>query len=362
LSFDVLALNGKFKFSPGIIVRQQFVDMDWDYFGPSPMEDERTSVGVFAEGTYSITDDLRLTAGLRYQYDGQKRTGILSANEPGDPNNPTPINFDESFDAFLPRVGLEYDITEDLRVGAFVARGFTPGGFTFVRPSGAQRDDGVTPNLLPEFDEETRWTYEAYVRSKMFDDKVELFANFFYNDINDLQLRETVQVASAPAIFSSVVRNAEKGRTFGAELSVAANPLPWLELSGSLGLLQTEIVEFSEAPTVEGNDLEQAPTFTASFSADVEPIDNLFVGATVSFVDGYFSEFDNDPFEETNFRTTLDLRASYAPTENIEVFAAANNVLDQRELTDVSVFGGGTLLGGSTVKPREFVGGARVKF
>ncbi|MEM9783213.1 MAG: TonB-dependent receptor, partial [Pseudomonadota bacterium] len=361
-SMDITALDGRLSISPGIILRLQDVAMDWDYFGPSPIDDQRTSIGIYAEGTYAITDKLRATAGLRYQRDAQKRDGTLSGNAPGELNNPTTIDFDEAFDAFLPRFGLEYDVTDDLRIGAFAARGFTPGGFTFVRPSGDLAGDGVTPFLLPEFEEETRWTYEGYLRSRHFDDRLELFFNVFYNDINNLQLRETVQVATDPDIFSSVVQNAERGRTFGAELSISAVPTPWLEVSGSLGLLQTEIQEFSAAPDVEGNDLEQAPTFNASFSVDVEPIENLFLGATVSFVDGYFSEFDNDPLEETNFRTTLDFRASYAPIENVELFAAANNVLDQRELTDISIFSGGTRIGGSTVKPREFIGGLRVRF
>lgn len=361
-SMDIVALDGRLTLSPGVILRRQEVEMFWDYFGPTPLDDQRTSVGLYAEATYAITDKLRATAGLRYQYDAQKREGVLSGNEPGQLNNPTPIDFDEAFDAFLPRFGLEYDITEDLRIGAFAARGFTPGGFTFVRPSGDLRNDGVTPFLLPEFDEETRWTFEGYVRSRHFDDRLELFFNVFYNDINDLQLRESVQVSSDPLIFSSVVRNAERGRTYGAEFSMAAQPTPWLEISGSLGLLQTEIQEFSEAPGVEGNELEQAPTFNASLSVDVEPIENLFVGATVSFVDGYFSAFDNDPLEETEFRTTLDIRASYSPTENLELFAAANNVLNERELTDISIFSGGSRIGGSTVKPREIIAGVRARF
>ncbi|MEM8597288.1 MAG: TonB-dependent receptor, partial [Pseudomonadota bacterium] len=282
LSADFTALDGRLTVSPGVIVRRQNVEMDWDYFGPSPIDDQRTSLGLYAEGTFEIVDGLRATAGLRYQYEAQDRTGILSDNEPDSLNNPTTIDFDETFDAFLPRFGLEYDITEDLRVGAFAARGFTPGGFTFVRPSGDLAGDGVTPFLLPEFEEETRWTFEAYLRSKHFDDRVELFANFFYNDINNLQLRESVLVATNPDIFSSVVRNAERGRTYGAEISVAATPTPWLELSGSVGLLQTEIQEFSEAPSIEGNDLEQAPSFSASFSFDVEPVEDVFIGATLS--------------------------------------------------------------------------------
>lgn len=357
LSFAVEALDGRLQFSPGLIFRRQDVEMDWDYFGATLLDEQRDSFGVYGEGTYEIAPTVRATLGLRYQYEAQERAGVLASNSAETLSNPTSIDYDDSFGELLPRAAIEVDLSRDLLVGAFVARGFTPGGFSFARPgSGAGRADGVTPFDLPEFAEETRWTYEAYLRSAFLDGRLELLANVFYNDISDVQLRERVEFA--PEIFGSIITNAEQAETYGVELSATVRPATWFELSGSIGVLETEITEFSEATAIEGNELERAPGLTANLNADVEPLTGLFLGATVSYVDGYFSEFNNAPISETNERTLVDVRISYRVSDSVEVYAAGNNIFDERELTEV--FGGGSF--GSTIKPQEFLAGVRVQF
>lgn len=358
LSFDLEALDGKLQLAPGIILRRQDISMDWDYFGPTLLDDERDSLGLYGQGTYSLSPSLRATFGLRYQYEAQNRSGILAANTLETLSNPTAVNYDGNFSELLPRLAVEADVSERILVGAFVARGFTPGGFSFARPTVSNgRSDGVTPFGLPEFDEETRWTFEAYLRSSFFSDQLEVLANVFYNDISDVQLRETVEIA--PLIFASVVRNGQEATSYGLELTATARPNPWLELSGSLGVLETEITEFGDAPAIEGNELERAPGLTASLSIDVEPINDLAMGLSVSYVDGYFSAFDNDPLAETNNRTLVDVRVSYQLTQGLEVYAAGNNIFDERELTELF---GTTGTFGSTIKPQEFVVGAELRF
>ncbi|MEM1053259.1 MAG: TonB-dependent receptor, partial [Pseudomonadota bacterium] len=273
--------DGRFEFSPGAIVRFLDVDMDWDFFGPGPADDERLSVGVYGEGIFRPTSELTILAGLRYQREEQERVGFLGLNTPETLSNPTIVDFDESFDAALPRLSIDYDVSEDINIGFFAARGFTPGGFSFVRPTAAQgRGDGVTPFFLPTFNPETRWVYEAFMRSSLLDNRIELSANIFYTDISDVQLFERVEFA--PDIFGSVVRNAEKAETYGLELSLSAEVSEWLSLSGSLGLTETEIVEFSDAPGVEGNELERAPGVTANIGIDLTPVEGFSVGASLN--------------------------------------------------------------------------------
>ncbi|MEM1053782.1 MAG: TonB-dependent receptor, partial [Pseudomonadota bacterium] len=182
-------------------------------------------------------------------------------------------------------------------------------------------------------------------------------ANIFYTDISDVQLFERVEFA--PDIFGSVVRNAEKAETYGLELSLSAEVSEWLSLSGSLGLTETEIVEFSDAPGAEGNELERAPGVTANIGIDLTPVEGFSVGASLNHTDGYFSAFDNDPLELSRDRTLVDLRASYQVSPNVEVYGAANNIFDQRRLTEV--FRADTNFG-STTLPRELVAGIRVNF
>ena len=110
---------------------------------------------------------------------------------------------------------------------------------------------------------------------------------------------------------------------------------------------------------MEGNELERAPGVTANVNADITPLENLSFGASVTYTDGYFSAFDNDPLELTNSRTLVDLRVAYQVLPNVEVYGAANNVFDERQLTEI--FNAGANFG-STFTPQEFVGGVRVSF
>ncbi|MEM8981751.1 MAG: TonB-dependent receptor [Pseudomonadota bacterium] len=356
LSLQITSLDGRLQWSPGLIVRFQDIEMDWDYFGPTILDDQRNSIGVYVEGTYELSPTLRATGGIRYQSESQDRSGVLASNTATTPSNPTNVAFDESFNELLPRIAIEVDAAENVTIGAFVARGFTPGGFSIARPANGQgRGDGITPFGLPEFSEETRWTYEAYLRSALFNDRLEILANVFFNDIKDIQLLERVEFA--PEIFGSVVRNAEEATTYGIELAVTARPSAWLELNGSIGVLETEIERFREAPTVEGNELERAPGFTATLSADIEPAQGLRFGTSVSFVNGYFSAFDNDPLEKASDRTLVDLRASYQVSDAIEVYLNGNNVFDERELTELF-----TPTLGSTIQPRAVVFGVSGRF
>lgn len=350
--------DGSFEFTPGVIARVVDQDFEWDFFGPGPASDTRLSLGIYGEGRFQLAPRVSVLAGLRYQLEEQDRTGFLALNTPDRLSNPTVIDFNESFDAILPRLSIDYDVSDTLNIGVMAARGFTPGGFSFNRPANGQgRADGVTPFALPEYDPETRWVYEAFLRSSFLNNRVELTANVFYTDIEGLQLLERVEFA--PEIFGSIVRNAERGETYGLEIAVNADVTQWLDLSGSLGLTETEIVEFSDAPGVEGNELERAPGVTANFNADVTPMRGLSLGASVTYTDGYFSAFDNDPLERSENRTLVDLRAAYQISENFEVYGAANNVFDVRVLSEV--FRADTNFG-STLTPQEFVGGIRITF
>lgn len=215
--FIIRSSDGSFEFTPGIIARFVDQDFEWDFFGPSPAADSRLSLGIYGEGRFQIAPGLNVLAGLRYQREEQDRNGSLALNTPETLSNPTVIDFDESFDAVLPRLSIDYDVSDTINIGVIAARGFTPGGFSFNRPANGQgRGDGVTPFALPEYDPETRWVYEAFLRSSFLDNRVEFTANIFSTDIDGLQLLERVEFA--PEIFGSIVRNAKGVRHMALSL------------------------------------------------------------------------------------------------------------------------------------------------
>ena len=130
------------------------------------------------------------------------------------------------------------------------------------------------------YDSEYVWNYELYTRHQATENLV-LTSNIFYNDYQDMQL--PYYLASG----SSVIRNADKVETYGAELGANWTPRWDLNLFGNVGLLKTKIKEFGNSG-VEGHELARAPAYTANVGATWQ------VSGNVAFSDSYYSAYDND--------------------------------------------------------------------
>ena len=305
--------------------------------GFGEFDDRQTSLGVFGEVTYQVTEQLDVTAGLRYQRDRQDRDGTLGAFT---------LDFDETFDALLPKFVVGYDVTDDLRIGAQAVRGFNPGGTTISFLDGSQ----------DTFEEETVWNFEAFGRARLFDDRLAINANAFYAIYKDLQLFTVVGFTPGGAAVIQA-SNADQAISYGLELSVDAQATDDLRVFGGLGLLDTEITDFSDSedPNIEGNQFERAPHVTFSVGADYEVIDNLTLGSRLRYVSSYFSDVNNDRDLKAGDYVVADFQLSYA-YENLEAFAFVNNAFD--EFYKISDFDDRAIVG----TPREYGVGLRVSF
>lgn len=351
---DFSSADNRFSGLAGIYYRRQENNVDWDYFGPTLIDGDRDSLGIYTDVSYDVTDQFEVFGGLRYQYETQDRAGVIAQT-----GNPTSLDFSRTDDAFLPRLGFAYKPTETTRVGFVAARGFAPGGFSFAFPDGAF-NDGVTPLLLPEFEDETRWTYEIFARARMLNDRLDLSANLFYNDIDDIQIVSLIENPAAPGSQIGVITNGDRAVTYGLELSADYQVTSDLRLFGSLGLLDSEFKSFSSSPEVVGNELQEAPDTTLSIGLDYNFTRNLNVRADMNYVSGYFSNFANDPQLKVPDRTIVNLNATYTPRDNVELYAFVNNLFDERSPT--FLFGSGAFESGGVTTPRQVGFGARMRF
>ena len=67
-----------------------------------------------------------------------------------------------------------------------------------------------------------------------------------------------------------------------------------------------------------------------TLGADWDFAPNWTLGGTVRFTDGYYSTDDNNPQLAVSSYTVADLRLSYRPRDDIEVFGYVNNLFDER--------------------------------
>ena len=315
----------------------------------SEFDDKRDSLGVFGELNYRFLERWVITGGLRYQRDALQRDGFAEiAGRVGSVR--TPVDYDDSFDAFLPKISLAYDLTDDVTVGGLISRGYNPGGVTL----------NLVTNTFAPYEKETAWNYELFTRAKFLDDTLSVNANLFYTDLRDAQ---RYLVSDIDPFFAQTV-NADKAHSYGLELGAEYKPLDVLTLTGSLGLLKTEIDEISDPAAVrlEGKEFGRAPDYTLAFGARWDILDNLALSGDVRHTDGYFSDDVNDEDAFIDSFTVANAKIQFRPREEVEMFGYVKNIFDEEGPTFLRY--SRTILGyeGPVVPPREFGGGLKVSF
>ena len=297
-------------------------------FGGSPTEtafltrgnsNDATNYAVFAEVEHRAISNLRLIVGGRY--DRESRDNVdQTVWSSTDPMAALPVSgstdTDTSFDAWLPKVGVVYDFTDDLSLGFTVQRGYRAGGAGFNLFTGEQFD----------IDPEYTWNYEASLRSQWLNDRLTINANVFYTDWTDQQVR--VQGPSGDDL-DFTVENAGESRLFGGEIEAEAQITNNLDVFVSLGYVDTKFKDFiSGGEQLAGNEFPFAPKFTGAFGGTYYFFDGFFFSTDASFQDDVFSDVQNTKDDEIDGQFLTNARLGYE-TEDWSVLAYIDNVFDK---------------------------------
>ena len=222
-----------------------------------------SSVAAFAQGTFKLTPELGITAGIRYTRDKkrieQNFNRISFATGASTPGFPFVFDLSRSFDAFTPKVGVDYQVTPDILAYASVTRGFKSGGTSIFANTVADLS----------FEPETIWAYEGGLKSELLDRRLRVNLSFFRYDYKDLQVQSLV----APGVVA--IRNAADARITGGEVEITAKPVRALTLTANYALLDAEYRAFGNAsvpnqlvPFVTGDSRFNAATRTYNASGN----------------------------------------------------------------------------------------------
>lgn len=276
----------------------------------STFDDETDTFATYMEGILPLSENIDLSWGFRYEREERERVG-------GDPSGAL-INIasDETYQAFMPKLGINWRPTESTSFGAMVSRGYNAGG------------SGVTLTAFPvvnfDYDAEYVWTYELYGRQEFANGRVSTTQNLFYSVYDDMQLPfDLTPNNSQDEAF--IIRNAAGVKTWGAELGLNVAINEQLDWSGNVGLLDTEITDFSGAG-VQGNELQTAPNITANTGLTWRK--NGFTASTVArYSDSYYSDVNNRPRGKTDPYVVIDAKVSWQ-LEHVRLFATLKNMFD----------------------------------
>ena len=235
-----------------------------EYTTQSTSSIENTTWAVFGQGSYDFSDQLTLTAGMRYTDD--EKDALIIDFSGGVPT--TRINLTD--DNFSWDLALAYAMSDDSQVYGRVAAGF--------RAPTIQ--DRIADDVeVTTADSETILSYE--VGYKTMGTKMRFNAAAFYYVIDDMQL-----VAVGGADNSTSLLNADEGIGYGVELEVDYAVSSNLILSAGFGYNKTEIkdntlsvpggplvtvldpLDDNDFAVINGNPFQHAPEWTANFEID----------------------------------------------------------------------------------------------
>ena len=315
-----------------------------------------TSYAAFGEVTLPVTDRLRAIGGLRFtrevkDFDGrfEDRTGAAAAVDE---------NESETFDLLTGRTALSYDVLPSLTGFVSVSRGAKAGGIQLADL------DVIQGFPSSQFDEAYTWSYEAGLRGRLFDGRLDVSLSGFFNDTED----EHVQVFNS-LTGEFVVENVDT-ETYGLELEAAVRPARGLTLSGGLALLETEITRSDDPDVEDGNEVPFAPSLSFDLALEYEhPVEvlgqdgSLFGRVEYQYVGSRTIDpqntFDLDSFDLVNLRLGWNALG-------LSVYGFVDNLLDQN-YAETAFFLGATTTGqrvsfGIPGQPRRFGVGATVRF
>jgi len=260
------------------------------------------SWAIFTHNTYRITDNLSLTAGLRYTHEtknvyatfntvspaacGALETAFgldpvaglvaaaTAANLPAgtisglataagniclpyartglDQNGYDRERTDEQVSG---TIRLTYDFSDDFMGYAGYSRGFKAGGFNLDRSFNGPLDPvtgytDVDSGFAPEIID----AYEVGFKSQLFGNVLQLNANAFYQEVEDFQLNTFTGI-------SFVVNSIESIESYGVEIDFAyATPIDGLDITGGYAYVNAEYGnEASTAPNLRGKQISLSP-------------------------------------------------------------------------------------------------------
>jgi outer membrane receptor protein involved in Fe transport len=191
---------------------------------------------IFGEGTYKISDTVKLTAGLRFyhfsieNFANQAGLGTASVNQ-----DHTLLAQSANGNAVLPKLNLAYEPTADLTLYGTIAKGSRPGGFNLPIPLPSQTvlkaDSGayncglplpggpipaVYVTSQPSYTPDSVWSAEIGEKARFADRRITVNADLYYIKWDKIQ-----QVLSLTCGYPYNT-NAGNAKSYGPELEVSA--------------------------------------------------------------------------------------------------------------------------------------------
>lgn len=309
-------LEGPFKWVGGFYFKRQNViqnENDYDTNGAGPYLDtiyqNQTfrQEALFGELTYSVTQALSATVGLRW-FD-EHQTAITQAGEV----------FTVDADKVIPKGLVQYQFTPDRMIYVSATEGFRSGGVNLYD----------VPGINTTYKPDTTWNYELGSKLGFLDHRLIVDTSLYYIDWHNLQT-----FVARPDIgpFVYFVENVSAARSKGAEVEITYAPpvLPGVTLGFSGNLTDARYTKDAPFEGPAGNRLPQVPAdkwsaytqYSAPLSGGIEG----FARADVEHTGLFYNEGSNTL--TSGGYTLLNVRAGVTIGRHWRIEAFVDNATD----------------------------------
>ncbi len=177
---------------------------------PTSMWVDSKSYAVYGQADYKLSDDLTITAGLRYGKDDKSFKGSIQ-NGFTFPLALAYVSTSQDAKVMTPKVSVQYQLTDDVMTYATVSRGYRSGSFNGLLIA--------SPALYgASYEPEYNWSYEAGAKTEFWDRRAKANVAIYTQKISDLQ-------ESALRNGSNITENAAKATISGVETEFTIAPV-----------------------------------------------------------------------------------------------------------------------------------------
>ncbi|WP_107928701.1 TonB-dependent receptor [Neisseria animaloris] len=261
------------------------------------------SHGLFAQNIFSVTPDIKLTAGIRYDKYRYRSTDIKENSR------------EYSGHSFSPNFGATWNVTPAHTLYAGFNKGYAPyGGYGGAGISITTLGANTPPESFKQ--------YETGVKSSWFEDRLNTTLAVYQIERSNVYYQPD---RNDPFTF----KQRGKDRSRGIELSGIGRIAPKWYLRGSLGVMQAKTVEDAQNPKNVGRHLRNTSNITGNLFVRHTPTQNFYgeLGVTGTGKRYYYANNGSDAHIPGFAR--VDALAGWN-RKNLNLTLAVNNLLNQK--------------------------------
>ncbi len=305
--------------------REESDQLIQDYFAggffpgvPATHSLESKSLAVFAQANYQFADRWTAIVGGRFNDDKKELTG-RKANAAF---APTAFGLERSFSKFTAKLGVEFEVSNDLFTYATWSQGYKAGTYDPFAPA---------ETIAQGLDAETADSFEVGVKLEALNKTLRLNSALFLVRYQDLAIGTITPAGIAQ-------RNAGESEVKGLETELTWVATDRFTMYGTVALLDGEWRSLAPDALLTGVSLDDVPPFNFDVQATVGatyavPLQagTLTFGASARYIDDYYQQVAhlNNPLDRVESRSWVDANVAFESSDGRHRL-----VLNGKNLTD----------------------------